>query len=85
MTAAFKPGEFDGIERTDEAERRINGAIGAALNSPAGSHILDYLRSITINAVSGPGVSSDALRHKEGQRYIVSVLINRFNAAKEGR
>lgn len=76
---------FDGAERNQDLEARITGAVGEILGSPAGQLVLDYLRSITINRVNGPSVHPDSLMHLEGQRYIVSVLVNRLNASREGR
>ena len=49
--------------------------------SPTGEAVLQYLRSITIEAVSGPNISSEELRHLEGQRYIVGLLERRIQHA----
>ena len=39
------------------------------------------MRSITIDAVSGPNISDIELRHLEGQRYLVALLVKRINHA----
>ena len=43
--------------------------------------MLRYLRSITIELVNGANVSTDELRHIEGQRYIVGLIENRIQHA----
>ena len=49
--------------------------------TPNGKEMLQYLRSITIDAVSGPNISDPELRHLEGQRYLVALLVKRINHA----
>ena len=50
--------------------------------SDAGKVFLNYLRSITIETVAGPEVTSEQLRHIEGQRYIVGLIQRRTNKGK---
>jgi hypothetical protein len=44
--------------------------------------MLQYLKSITIEAVSGANISDAELRHLEGQRYLVALIVKRINHAQ---
>jgi hypothetical protein len=44
--------------------------------SSEGAYLLDYLRAITVERTLGPDASDNLLRHLEGQRQLVSMLIN---------
>ena len=68
----------DGYERTAEAEARINLSAVEVLGDAAGTDLMNYLKSITINRACGPEVSDAALRHLEGQRFIVGLLSQRI-------
>lgn len=69
---------IDGIERTSEADVIISLNVTELFSSPLGKSVLKYLRSITIERVNGPSVSTESLHHIEGQRYIVGLLENRI-------
>ena len=43
--------------------------------------MLQYLKSVTIEAISGANISDAELRHLEGQRYLVALLVKRINHA----
>jgi len=76
------------VQRSVAAEAAINDLIAGVFTSAAGREALQYLRSITIELINGPGVSTDALRHLEGQRFIVGVIESRIRAderAKRGK
>jgi hypothetical protein len=45
--------------------------------------VLKYLRSITIEAVTGPAASDAELRHLEGQRYLVGLIERRIKHAEK--
>lgn len=78
-----KKTSIDGFARFPDAERHLNELFaGHAAGSAAFQEILSYLRSITIEAVSGPGVSNDELRHREGQRFIVGLIEQRIQMGK---
>ncbi len=68
----------DGRERSVDADKRINEAFAETFRSPAGKKVLEYLRSITINAVAGPEQSDAALRHLEGSRFVVGLIAARY-------
>jgi len=79
------PFGIDGIARTPSAEQELNLLAASTFNTPGAQRLLDYLKSITINMVQGPGVTSDELRHIEGQRYIVGILEQRIKHGRERR
>lgn len=65
---------LDGIHRSKSEEDKISLNISSVFSEPSGKEILRYLRSITIEMVSGPNISTDELRHLEGQRYLVGLI-----------
>jgi hypothetical protein len=67
----------DGYERTEAEEEKLNIAAASLFGTAAGKAFMDYLRSISIERVSGPNISSDHLRHLEGMRYIVGIISQR--------
>jgi hypothetical protein len=75
----------DGYFRTDNQEGILNEAVALCLAGPAGEKLMNYLKSITLNAVCGPNVNTNQLLHLEGQRFIVHVLLKRQELHQEGR
>lgn len=69
---------LDGFPRSKEEDERISQNIQALFRTPNGKEVLKYLRSITIEAVSGGGVTDAELRHLEGQRFLVGLIERRF-------
>lgn len=53
--------------------------------SPTGKEVLRYLRSVTIEMVNGPNVTTEELRHLEGQRYIVGLIEQRIAHAHRSK
>lgn len=72
---------IDGINRPQDKDREISQNIATLFGSATGQAVLRYLRSITIEMVHGPNVTTEELRHMEGQRYIVGLIENRINHA----
>jgi hypothetical protein len=70
---------IDGSVRTVDADRQISQNIAEVFSSPAGKEVLRYLRSITIEMVSGPNITTEELRHLEGQRYLVGLIERRID------
>lgn len=68
---------IDGIVRSKEKDEQISQLVAQVLSTESGKEMLRYLRSITIEMVNGPSVSTEDLRHIEGQRYIVGLLEQR--------
>ena len=73
---------LDGFNRAEEADKQISLTISQIFNTASGKEVLKYLRSITIEAVSGGNVSDAELRHLEGQRYLVGVIERRIKHAE---
>ena len=76
---------IDGIHRNSEADLNISKNIAQIFSTPTGAEVLRYLRSITIEMVNGPNVSTEELRHIEGQRYLVGLLEHRINHAHRSK
>jgi hypothetical protein len=73
----------DGIQRPHQKDKEISLNVAEVFNTPAGKAVLKYLRSITIEMVNGPNVTTEELRHLEGQRYIVGLIESRMNHANK--
>ncbi len=69
---------IDGYQRKVELDSQISQNIAQIFESPTGKEVLRYLRSITIEMVNGPNVTTEELRHLEGQRYIVGLIERRI-------
>lgn len=69
---------LDGIQRSSDKDVQISQNIAEIFNSPTGKEVLRYLRSVTIEMVNGPNVTTEELRHIEGQRYIVGLIEQRI-------
>ena len=73
----------DGYPRPQKEDEKISQDIKALFNSPAGKEVLGYLRSVTLDAVAGGGISDSELRHLEGQRFIVALIERRIKHAEK--
>jgi hypothetical protein len=76
---------IDGSVRAVDADRHISQNIAEVFSSPAGKEVLRYLRSITIEMVSGPNITTEELRHLEGQRYLVGLIERRIDHAHRSK
>ena len=65
---------LDGLARATAEEDKLSLNISTVFATPSGAEVLRYLRSITIEMVSGPNITTDELRHLEGQRYLVGLI-----------
>ena len=74
---------LDGYPRSKEADQQTSKDINALFKTPNGKQVLKYLRSITIEAVTGPNVSDAELRHLEGQRYLVGLIERRSKQSEK--
>jgi hypothetical protein len=68
---------LDGFPRPKAEDEQISQNIHALFRTPSGVQVLKYLRSITIEAVTGGGASDAELRHLEGQRFLVGLIERR--------
>lgn len=69
---------IDGYQRKSDLDIQISQNFAQIFESPTGKEVLRYLRSITIEMVNGPNVTTEELRHLEGQRYIVGLIEQRI-------
>ena len=76
---------IDGIQRASEKDIQISLNIAQIFSSPTGKEVLKYLRSITIEMVNGPNVTTEELRHLEGQRYIIALIERRIGHAHRSK
>ena len=76
---------IDGYQRNSERDVEISQNIASIFESPTGKEVLKYLRSITIEMVHGPNVTTEELRHVEGQRYIVGLMEQRISHAHRSK
>ena len=76
---------IDGYQRTSEKDVEISKNIAEVFKTPTGKEVLRYLRSITIEMVHGPNVTTEELRHVEGQRYIVGLMERRISHAHRSK
>tara|TARA_R110000765_G_scaffold272908_1_gene371595 strand:+ start:5108 stop:5404 length:297 start_codon:yes stop_codon:yes gene_type:complete len=71
---------IDGFARSHEQEKLINQLISSVFEGDNGKAVLKYLKSITLEAVAGPHMTSNELFHLEGRRFLVAILQQRINA-----
>ena len=76
---------IDGIQRASGKDADVSHNIAEIFKTPTGKEVLRYLRSITIEMVNGPNVTTEELRHHEGQRYIVGLLERRISHAHRSK
>lgn len=76
---------IDGFQRKAELDLQISQNIAELFSSPTGKEVLRYLRSITIEMVNGPNVTTEELRHIEGQRYLVGLVERRIGHAHRSK
>ena len=76
---------MDGYQRKSETDIQISQNIAQVFESPTGKEVLKYLRSITIEMVHGPNVTTEELRHIEGQRYVVGLIEQRVSHAHRSK
>mgnify|MGYP003625457472 FL=1 len=75
----------DGYQRDSSLDSQISQNIAQIFQSPTGKEVLKYLRSVTIEMVNGPNVTTEELRHIEGQRYLVGLLEQRIAHAHRSK
>jgi len=74
---------IDNFPRKISEDNEISLDVRSLFRGPSGEKVLKYLRSITIEAVTGPAASDAELRHLEGQRYIVGLIERRIKHAEK--
>jgi hypothetical protein len=76
---------IDGYQRRADIDLQVSQNIAQLFSTPVGSEVLKYFRSITIEMVNGPNVSTEELRHLEGQRYLVGLIEQRIAHAHRSK
>ena len=76
---------IDGIHRKSERDVEISKNVVQVFSTPTGQEVLKYLRSVTIELVNGPNISTEELRHLEGQRYLVAMIEQRIAHAHRSK
>ena len=74
---------IDNFTRKISDDNNISLNVRTCFRTPTGQEVIKYLRSITIEAVTGPAASDAELRHLEGQRYIVGLIERRIKHAEK--
>ena len=75
----------DGFGRPLDTDKKISLNVAQVFETPSGKEVLRYLRSITIEMVNGPNVTTEELRHMEGQRYLVGLIERRIQSAHRNK
>lgn len=76
---------LDGYQRKSEDDLIVSKNMAQIFETPTGKEVLRYLRSVTIEMVNGPNVTTEELRHLEGQRYIVGLIEQRIAHAHRSK
>jgi len=74
---------LDGRIYTGTVEDDINLLCARVLGTPDGQKLLGYLRGLTMNVAYDSDVNLNSLMHKEGQRWIVGLLVQRTAKGNE--
>jgi hypothetical protein len=74
---------IDGYLRTEADERLLNKHFANLFKGDEGKKVLDYLKSITTEAVAGPNITSNALFHIEGMRFLIGVITTRIKKGEQ--
>jgi hypothetical protein len=75
----------DGYVRTEEDEAKLNKHFATLFKGDDGKVVLDYLQSITTEAVAGPNITSNQLFHIEGMRFLVGITTRIKKGENDGR
>jgi len=73
----------DGTVRNSEVEKNLNSLFAAVFAGDNGEKALAYIRSISIDQVSGPEIGPNKLMHLEGMRYLAAIIQNRVKKGRE--
>ena len=77
---------IDGYVRSNEDEAKLNKHFANVFKGDEAKKVLDYLKSITIEAVAGPNIDGNRLFHLEGMRFLVGIINTRINKGEnDGR
>ena len=74
---------IDGYVRSDEDERNLNKSFAGLFKGDDGKLVLDYIKSITTEAVAGPNIDSNQLFHLEGMRFLAGIIQTRIKKGEQ--
>ncbi len=74
---------IDGYVREEEVERNLNKTFAGVFKGEDGKKILEYIKSITTEAVAGPNIDSNGLFHLEGMRFLAGVIQTRIKKGEQ--
>lgn len=74
---------IDGYVRTEDQERELNKTFAGLFKGEDGKKVLDYIKSITTEAVAGPNIDSNQLFHLEGMRFLAGVIQTRIKKGEQ--
>ena len=74
---------IDGYVRSADQESKLNKAFAALFKGDDGKVILDYIKSITTEAVAGPNIDSNQLFHLEGMRFLAGIIQTRIKKGEQ--
>jgi len=73
----------DGYVRSEKDEQILNKHFANVFKGDEGKKVLEYLQSITTEAVAGPNVTSNQLFHIEGMRFLVGIIKTRTKKGEQ--
>mgnify|MGYP001479164050 FL=1 len=77
---------IDGYVRSEADDQILNKHFANVFKGDEGKKVLDYLKSITIEAVAGPNIDGNRLFHLEGMRFLVGIINTRIKKGEnDGR
>jgi hypothetical protein len=74
---------IDGYIRTPSDESNLNKSFATVFKGDDGKLILDYIKSITTEAVAGPNIDSNQLFHLEGMRFLAGIIQTRIKKGEQ--
>lgn len=74
---------IDGYVRSEQEERNLNKSFAGLFKGDNGKLVLDYIKSITTEAVAGPNIDSNQLFHLEGMRFLAGIIQTRIKKGEQ--
>ena len=74
---------IDGYIRSEQEERNLNKSFAGLFKGDDGKLVLDYIKSITTEAVAGPNIDSNQLFHLEGMRFLAGIIQTRIKKGEQ--
>lgn len=74
---------IDGYVRSEDEERNLNKSFAGLFKGDDGKLVLEYIKSITTEAVAGPNIDSNQLFHLEGMRFLAGIIQTRIKKGEQ--